>query len=1150
MRKIIIVFLLIVSNLTAQEFITPLKTNSFGLNHHTNRDISFFTVTDNNNNVFNIGTTERDSSYTDIIISKFDINLNLNWQNIYSLDTGLSYDTPMDSYIDSGNNLILIGRSSFKQTTSNGLLFVVKYDSNGNLLWQKILGNIDGSDYYDYDYYHSHYEDDILRISYAPRKVNSSTRESEIHFLTIDSFGNTTEALSTTVINNGIYGTYKNGIHYTIVREDAYPNPTRYYLRRKSATIDENYLLNDDENFVVENFTQVISIFKFSVDVDDNLYITKPKQSGNGAIAYTKINAFGEIEFSKNLPTHLNYVESYIDSNNTFNIIYNDTGSNTLDLNKLDNAGNETLVSSIDFNNFAGSKLNHDHSLFVVNSTNQISLLQKDLTLINTFSYNTTYALTDITKIDNNHIISSGTSFDQMYPNSDFLSQRNIHVEKSNTTQTLNTYVFSGEGTSKAYRQALIIDNDDNYLVASEEKMGPDNVFIGGSRGPLNKSIYKYDKNLNLLWRLEIPNFIFTQSNLIVDADNNLYINTKINAYNYELFKISPDGQIIFQVQSFQNKNLHIDQNNNIVLVSSPTRNDATYDDDTFVYTMDANTGNLIDTKTLEGLEFLKSYKTENGDSYMYLYTGGNSYNDTDSRMDVYKNLTLEFSINIAITGTYGDILYVDLADNGDLFFASSWAQINERLHKITLSGTYSLINISHNITRIKVLKNGKIFTIERHGGGDAGPIKIYNNDLTLHSSSPDTFYNYSSILEINGLILVNSYYDNMVNVLNEEAILVDKFKIESNFGYASLDSNDDLIMTGKFGNMIYIYHMYSWARGLIHKYDYNDPSDSDGDGIGDRVDLCPDTPSGESISSNGCSESQIDDDEDGIMNDIDLCPNTPIGESTNADGCSGSQLDVDGDGIMNNIDVCPNSVILSLVDENGCFSLPVNNFTIESMSETCPNKNNGKIIISANEELDYLVTLNGDQYSLTNNLSFENLAPGNYDLCISVPSESFEQCYSITIKESVSITGRTSMKSGKISIDIEGGTAPYDVFKNGISILQTNLTSFSIDAQDGDTIEVRTDKTCEGSFLKTLNVNEIFAYPNPTSGRFEIALPEISSNEINIEIYNNQSQLISNLNYPIIEGKIKLDLKDISNGVYFAKIYLKESIVIRIIKQ
>ena len=66
---------------------------------------------------------------------------------------------------------------------------------------------------------------------------------------------------------------------------------------------------------------------------------------------------------------------------------------------------------------------------------------------------------------------------------------------------------------------------------------------------------------------------------------------------------------------------------------------------------------------------------------------------------------------------------------------------------------------------------------------------------------------------------------------------------------------------------------------------------DSDSDGINDDVDLCPDTPSGQSVNSTGCSTSQIDSDSDGINDNIDICNETPSGESVNSSGCSNSQL-------------------------------------------------------------------------------------------------------------------------------------------------------------------------------------------------------------------------------------------------------------------
>ncbi|MGB5459292.1 MAG: BspA family leucine-rich repeat surface protein [Eudoraea sp.] len=61
---------------------------------------------------------------------------------------------------------------------------------------------------------------------------------------------------------------------------------------------------------------------------------------------------------------------------------------------------------------------------------------------------------------------------------------------------------------------------------------------------------------------------------------------------------------------------------------------------------------------------------------------------------------------------------------------------------------------------------------------------------------------------------------------------------------------------------------------------------DSDEDGVTDDLDTCPDTPGGEQVDENGCSDSQKDTDNDGISDDIDVCPNTPEGEEVNEQGC------------------------------------------------------------------------------------------------------------------------------------------------------------------------------------------------------------------------------------------------------------------------
>nr|WP_276309905.1 autotransporter domain-containing protein [Chromatocurvus halotolerans] len=96
-------------------------------------------------------------------------------------------------------------------------------------------------------------------------------------------------------------------------------------------------------------------------------------------------------------------------------------------------------------------------------------------------------------------------------------------------------------------------------------------------------------------------------------------------------------------------------------------------------------------------------------------------------------------------------------------------------------------------------------------------------------------------------------------------------------------------------------------------------PPDSDGDGVADNMDQCPNTSSGESVNEVGCSLTQLDSDSDGVNDAIDECPATPSGESVNEVGCSLTQLDSDGDGVNDAIDECPATPSGESVNEVGC---------------------------------------------------------------------------------------------------------------------------------------------------------------------------------------------------------------------------------------
>lgn len=59
---------------------------------------------------------------------------------------------------------------------------------------------------------------------------------------------------------------------------------------------------------------------------------------------------------------------------------------------------------------------------------------------------------------------------------------------------------------------------------------------------------------------------------------------------------------------------------------------------------------------------------------------------------------------------------------------------------------------------------------------------------------------------------------------------------------------------------------------------------DSDGDGVSDQRDRCPNTPAGMKVDAYGCHDG--DDDNDGVKNSMDKCPNSRPGAVVDADGC------------------------------------------------------------------------------------------------------------------------------------------------------------------------------------------------------------------------------------------------------------------------
>jgi hypothetical protein len=233
-------------------------------------------------------------------------------------------------------------------------------------------------------------------------------------------------------------------------------------------------------------------------------------------------------------------------------------------------------------------------------------------------------------------------------------------------------------------------------------------------------------------------------------------------------------------------------------------------------------------------------------------------------------------------------------------------------------------------------------------------------------------------------------------------------------------------------------------------------------------------------------------------------------------------------------------------------FALPSDNFNIEFRAETCANKNNGQIVINAAQTYAYVATISGTNYNFTNNsLTISNLAPGVYPVCITIPGKVFEQCFSLTITKGSSLTGKSSVASNVASVQIVEGTAPFEVFVNGIAEFETSASNFTVPVKQGDFLEVKTAKACEGIYATSITdpLSGFAAYPNPTHGVIEIATPTLKT-EIAVELYNLNGQLVSKGLYSVSNGKVQLNLEKESAGVYFAKVHLDSPVSLTIVKE
>ena len=259
------------------------------------------------------------------------------------------------------------------------------------------------------------------------------------------------------------------------------------------------------------------------------------------------------------------------------------------------------------------------------------------------------------------------------------------------------------------------------------------------------------------------------------------------------------------------------------------------------------------------------------------------------------------------------------------------------------------------------------------------------------------------------------------------------------------------------------------------------------------------------------------DSDGDGVLDDNDACPNTPEGAIVDVTGCE-------------------------------IFSLPTENYVLSVYSETCRSQNNGSISVSAEANYNYTVSLSGENYTTTetfsSDISFENLSAGTYVLCITIDGQpEYEQCFTIVVIEpdELIVNADRVANSSSLNITLDGGEVYYITLNDETFMTDESAIELSLSAGT-NTLSIKTNKECQGVYEKTIVIgSEPVLYPNPVQDMLFINIGLTNLTRIPVEIYDLTGKLIVSKTYSPTSNTLSIDVSNIESGFFVLKITTSE---------
>lgn len=260
------------------------------------------------------------------------------------------------------------------------------------------------------------------------------------------------------------------------------------------------------------------------------------------------------------------------------------------------------------------------------------------------------------------------------------------------------------------------------------------------------------------------------------------------------------------------------------------------------------------------------------------------------------------------------------------------------------------------------------------------------------------------------------------------------------------------------------------------------------------------------------------DTDGDGLKDNVDKCPNSKAGAMVDINGCEIFNLDADNFQIATTSASCVGAA-------TGSYKVTVGDKTFAYVVKTT-----GAGGFTKTETFD---AKNATSYSLA------GLAKGAYSVCFTIASQpGYEQCFDLTISEPAALktTSALDPSSNVLKLDLSGSDK-YIVTINGVSET-VKTSSYSKQLGTGlNTVTVSTDLGCQGLITEEIFISEeVITYPNPTTGIVHLYIPGIDS-QVQVSLNSMNATFLNEIKEVKANREVDVDLTQMPAGSYVIQV-------------